>query len=332
MENPRLNFITPTLLVGDRSLVDVIKHELAHAWTGNLVTNATWGDFWLNEGWTTYAERRISEVVFGKEYVQLKAAIEREDMLELMGRFGMTSPLTRLDLGQDDLDIRTALTPIQYTKGCEFLNLLEAAAGRQEFDRFIQNYMQEYRFRSITTAEFENFLERELPDAARQVDLERWIHGPGFPESAPPVESRLMEEIDRSLAAYRNGTKPEAAAIADWTTHQIHYFLLKTPKEIPLEDVRYFEAAFKLNNSKNAYLLAPYFELAILSGYTGIYPRVEEFVNTVGRIVFLVRVYRALARAGWSRGSTRRLFESTSQHHHPLTVHAIETILREARL
>ncbi|HJS28735.1 MAG TPA: M1 family metallopeptidase, partial [Anaerolineales bacterium] len=320
MENPRLNFITPTLLVGDRSLVDVINHELAHAWTGNLVTNATWADFWLNEGWTTYAERRISEVLAGVDYVQLKAAIEREEMYELMNRFGWSSEVTKLSLNLDGQDPNEMLTQIQYTKGCEFLLRLEEACGRAEFDRFIQKYIEDFRFQSITTVQFVEFLRKELPKAATEVDLDLWLGSPGFPESAPPVRSRLKDVVDRQLATYSEGIALKAQDVSGWTTHQIRYFLVKLPKEIPLPDVALLEEIFNLGSSKNAYLLVPFFAVAIQSGYEAVLPRVEQFVATVGRLIFLMPVYRALASTGWSQGQARSLFETTRSRHHPLTV------------
>jgi aminopeptidase N len=329
MENPRMNFITPTLLVGDRSLVDVIYHELAHAWTGNLVTNANWSDFWLNEGWTTYAERRISERIVGVDYVQLKAAIERDQMFELMDRFGWTSEVTKLHCNLENLDPNHHLSQIQYAKGCEFLLRLEESFGRPEFDRFILKYIQNFRFRSITTPEFVEFLESELPGAGARVDLDLWLHSPGFPESAPPVRSRLMDEVESILARTKEGHLPDAEDVEGWTTHQIHYYLSKMPNDIPLEDVVRLEAVFRLADSNNAYLLVPYFALAIHSGYQEILPRVEEFTSRVGRLLFLIPIYRALAKAEWSRGLARGVFENSRNRHHPITVSALDKILRE---
>ena len=332
MENPRLNFITPTLLVGDRSMTDVITHELAHAWTGNLVTNATWKDFWLNEGWTVYGERRITEASEGKDLVQLKAAIEREDMFEVMTRLGEDSPTTQLQFDQEGRNPGDVLTVIQYTKGCEFLIQLENAVGRARWDDFIQKYIRRFRFGSITTPDFLALLQAEVPEALEKVDVDEWLYQPGFPASAGPIHSSLLTEVEEGLAAFARGALPQKSRIENWNPDQVYLFFRRLPKNISKDQCLELETLFDLGTSRNAYFLATYFEIAICSGYEEIFPRVEKFIAEIGRILFIARVFRAMVKTDWTQEKARPLLEKYRQQHHPITVAYLEKVLTEAGL
>src|SRR5215211_3981997 len=201
MENPRLTFLTPTAILGTRGHLSLITHELAHAWTGNLVTNATWQDFWLNEGWTTYAEQRITEVLEGKDVTDLCSAFAEKQLIEVMERFGMDSALTRLKLpAERDADSFT--TTIPYYKGCFFLQECEYAVGRPRFDAFIQKYMGSFQFQSLTTEAFLDFLKAELPEVFEKVDLYKWIYEPGLPEERHRPKSPLYDEVEKVLNDY----------------------------------------------------------------------------------------------------------------------------------
>ena len=187
MENPRMTFLTPTLLAGDRSLVDVVVHELAHSWTGNLVTNADMEHFWLNEGFTVWAERRLLEALHGEEATVLAWAIGEKALEESLARFGPGSPLTRLRTKLAGTDPDDAFSSVPYEKGARFVTLLERTAGRERFDRFMRDYMARFRFTSITTEEFLAFLEGELPGLASRVGAHEWLYEPGLPHNAPVV-------------------------------------------------------------------------------------------------------------------------------------------------
>jgi aminopeptidase N len=182
MENPRLTFLTPTAILGTRGMISLITHELAHAWTGNLITNATWRDFWLNEGWTTYAEQRITEVLEGKDVADLRSAFAEKQLIQIMQQIGVDSPLTCLKLpAERDADSFT--TSIPYYKGCFFLQECEYAVGRERFDAFIQKYMARFQFQSLTTEGFLAFLKSELPEVFEKVNVHQWIYEPGLPDA-----------------------------------------------------------------------------------------------------------------------------------------------------
>jgi len=195
MENPRLTFLTPTLLAGDRSLVDVVAHELAHSWTGNLVTNASVDHFWLNEGATVWAERRIVEALRGRDAAVLAWAIGEQALAAEFERFGAKAAVTRLRNDLEGTDPDDVYSSIPYEKGSRFLALLEQTAGRERFDAFIRRYIEKFRFTSITTEEFLEFVEQELPGLAEKVDAQAWLYEPGMPQNAPVFRSGQLEAL-----------------------------------------------------------------------------------------------------------------------------------------
>jgi aminopeptidase N len=333
MENPRLTFLTPTAILGTRGHTSLITHELAHAWTGNLVTNATWQDFWLNEGWTTYAETRITEVLEGKEVTDLHAAYDEKQLVATMERVGMDSSLTRLKLLPEDVREAESLTPIvPYYKGCYFLQECEYAVGRERFDAFIQTYIHRFQFQSLTTEEFLAFLKTELPQVFEKVDIQAWIYEPGLPDVWHRPKSRLFDEVQKVLGEYRQGVRPEKEQLQDWHRYQILSFLQGLPKRIPAEDCQYFNDILELEKKNDVALLSFFYVTCIVSGYEGILPRVEQFMENIGRMLYIMPVVRAMIATDWSRGYMRSLFERVRDRHHQITVHTIEKFLKKAGL
>ncbi len=232
MENPRMTFLTPTLLAGDRSLVDVVAHELAHSWTGNLVTNATMEHFWLNEGATTWAERRILEALHGTAAAALSWAIGEKALKDSFARFGPGSPLTKLKTDLAGTDPDDAFSSIPYEKGARFLALLERTAGRERFDRFLAAYLARFRFTSITSGEFLAFLEAELPGLAAKVRADEWMNGTGLPSNAPVFESEALETLSGLAARFPGGMRPPASDLARWTPAEKLVYLQRIPRPL----------------------------------------------------------------------------------------------------
>jgi aminopeptidase N len=330
MENARLTFLTPTMIVGDRSLTNLLAHELAHSWTGNLVTNATWEDFWLNEGWTTYAERRILGALEGEESAMLRAATGRTTMLRDVERFGWESPPTRLKFSQVGIDPESVVSYIAYEKGYSFLVRLERIVGRRAFDTFTRRYIAEHRFETITTEAFIQLLRRDLPQAFAKVDVEAWLYGPGFPSDAPPFESRLIDEVSSRLFDYQEGRLPRRADVQTWQTAQTYLFLQHVPRVIPLDHCRAIESSFALAQTRVPVFLSQFLEIAIRSGYRECLPRAEALISTVGRVFIIRPVFQALAETEWSRPSARPLLEKVRPRHHPITIQAMEHVLSQA--
>ncbi|HEY3474986.1 MAG TPA: M1 family aminopeptidase/hydrolase [Anaerolineales bacterium] len=331
MENPRLTFLTPTAILGTRGHLSLITHELAHAWTGNLVTNATWQDFWLNEGWTTYAETRITEILEGKESVDLHLAFNEKQLIALMERIGMDSPHTQLKLPLEK-DADSFATSIPYYKGCFFLQECELAVGRERFDAFIQRYMASFQFQSLTTEAFLDFLKAELPEVFEKVNVHRWIYEPGLPEERHRPKSRLYDEVQAVLDNYGHGIKPTKELLQGWHRYQILSFLQGLPQRMPVEDCRYFDEILELEKRNDVAFLSYFYSIAVASGYEAILPRVEQFMRRIGRMLHILPVVRAMIATDWSREHIRLLFERVRDRHHQITVHAIESLLKKAGL
>ncbi|HLF73302.1 MAG TPA: leukotriene A4 hydrolase C-terminal domain-containing protein [Anaerolineales bacterium] len=332
MENPRLTFLTPTAILGTRGQTSLITHELAHAWTGNLVTNATWQDFWLNEGWTTYAETRITEVLEGKDARDLRAAFNERQLIAILEFIGMDSPRTCLKLPADEKDADSFTTIIPYYKGCFFLEECEYAVGRERFDAFIQKYMAGFQFQSITTEAFLDFMKAELPEVFEKVDVHKWVYEPGLPEERLRPVSRLYDEVRQVLDAYRQGLRPAREQVQDWHRYQILSFLQGLPKSIPVADCRYFEEILELEKKNDGAQLSFFYATCIASGDETLLPRIERFLERVGRMLYILRIVQAMIETDWSRAHVRPLFERVRERHHQITANAIEKLLKDAGL
>jgi leukotriene-A4 hydrolase len=330
MENPRLTFLTPTVIVGDRSYTHLVTHELSHSWTGNLITNATWEDFWLNEGWTTYMQMRIDEVLQGRDYSQMKIELGRGAMFAAMQRFGMNSKQTRLNYNMTGIDPDDVFSSIPYYKGQAFLDALEIAVGRERFDRFISKYIETFKFQSLSTKGFLAFLKKELPEGVKVVDIKKWIYQPGFPDDAPETNSKFIDAVDASVAAYSEGKLPTSDDVRNWNPDQITLFLSRLPKAIPVADCQHLEKVFDLAGGKNYAVLSGYLALAVRSGDEDILPRVEAYIEAVGRGFFLRPIVQAMVETAWSRDKIRPIVERYRDCHHPLTVRLLERILSDA--
>jgi leukotriene-A4 hydrolase len=333
MENPRLTFLTPTAILGTRGQTLLITHELAHAWTGNLVTNATWQDFWLNEGWTTYAETRITEVLEGKDVTDLHAAYDEKQLIAAMERFGMDSPLTCLKL-PDEKDADSFATIIPYFKGRFFLQECEYVVGRERFDTFIQTYMDRFQFQSLTTEAFLDFLKAELAQVFEKVDISTWIYKPGMPEADTwySPKSRLYDDVQNVLNDYRQGIKPTKEQVQSWHRYQILSFLQGLPKQIPVEDCQYFDSILELDKRNDVAFFSHFYTTCVTSGYKAILPRIDQFLGKIGRMLYILPIVRAMIATNWSRGHIRPLFERVRDRHHRITVKTIEKLLKQAGL
>jgi len=331
MENPRLTFLTPTVILGTRGQTSLITHELAHAWTGNLVTNATWQDFWLNEGWTTYAETRITEILEGTDSRDLHLAFNEKQLIEIMERVGMNSPNTCLKL-PDVKDVDSFATSIPYYKGCFFLQECEYAVGRERFDAFIQNYMNSFQFQSLTTEAFLDFLKAELPEVFEKVDVYEWIYEPALPEEWHRPKSHLYEDIQQVLKDYEQGIKPTKEQVRNWHRYQILSFLQGLPRKISIEDCQYFDDILELEKRNDVAFFSFFYVICIMSGYEEILPRVEQFMEKIGRMLYVLPIVRAMIETDWSRDKVRPLFERVRDRHHQITVNAIEGLLKKAGL
>ncbi len=329
MENPRMTFLTPTLLAGDRSLVDVVGHELAHSWTGYLVTNATAEHFWLNEGITTWAERRILQALRGEEEAILSWAVGEKALATEFERFGADSPLTKLRTDLSGVDPDDAYSSIPYEKGARFLALLEKTAGRPAFDRFIRDYIGRFRFTSITSEEFLTFLNEKLPGVAESVGAEAWLYGTGLPANAPVFRSRALEELAELASAWPTGTRPSPAQVAAWRPAEMLIYLQKLPRPLDTASCDWLEENLKLSSRGNYEILVEWLCIGASSNYAPAFARMREVLVRVGRMKYLRPLYKALGAHPRTRALARSVFAEASPRYHVLSRRAVEAVMEK---
>ncbi|MBI4817715.1 MAG: M1 family metallopeptidase [Deltaproteobacteria bacterium] len=326
MENPRLTFLTPTLLTGDRTLVNVVAHELAHSWTGNLVTNESMNDFWLNEGFTTYAERRILETLEGTAQATLHAALGLDMLRRDLARFGESSPFTRLQLDLAGVDPDEVYSSVAYEKGYLFLRRIEAAMGRPAFDRMLLSYIATYPFKSIPTAEFVAFLEKAVPNIGSLIDVSEWLTSPGLPNDAPLPDSPRLSEL--RATADRAG-RGESIDVRSWTALDLQVFVASLPKSMPEPIASALDAALSLTKAKNPEIRIPWLAIAIKSGVGGLEPTLRKDLLEIGRMKYLRPLYGALVDSG-RKELALEIFETAKSHYHPVARAMVERTLSTA--
>jgi aminopeptidase N len=324
MENPRLTFLTPTLLAGDRSLVNVCYHELAHSWSGNLVTNTNAEHFWLNEGFTVYAERRILESLEGAEAAALHAALGARSLARDLKGFEARgqNALTLLKTELVDVDPDEAFSLVPYEKGYLLLRALEDAVGRDRFDAFLRSYLKAHAFQSITTTDFITAAEQQLPGALAGVHADRYLFQPGLPAEAPRTQSARLEELERLGATATVGS---IAGLRDATEWQL--VLSAIPRPAAPDLLSDLDARFHLSASGNAEVLAAWLVLAAESGWAPTVARTQQFLAQVGRMKFLKPLYEALAKRPETRGVARATFDELKPRYHPIAQRVIEGVL-----
>ncbi|MBK9968307.1 MAG: M1 family metallopeptidase [Holophagales bacterium] len=329
MENPRMTFLTPTLLAGDRSLVDVVAHELAHSWTGNLVTNATSEHFWLNEGFTVWAERRILEAIHGEEAATLGWALGQKALEDSIARFGADSPLTKLRTHLEGIDPDDAFSSVPYEKGARLVVLLERTVGRAAWDAFLADYMKTFRFQSITTEEFFAFLEQKLPGTAAKVNADAWLHEPGLPANAPVFRSEKAEALAALAEGWEKGVRPTSEQIAGWNASETLLYLQHLPRKLSESDCAALDAAFGLMGKGNYELLVEWLVIASGSDYEPAFGKIREVLSRVGRMKYLRPLYTALGATERTRALARDIFAAQSPSYHGLSRRVVSGVLEK---
>jgi aminopeptidase N len=329
MENPRLTFVTPTILAGDRSLTSLIAHELAHSWSGNLVTNATWDDLWLNEGFTVYVERRVMEQLYGRDLAEMLWVLGSEDLGTTIERLGAEDPDTRLSVELAGRDPDDAFSDVPYEKGSLMLRAIEEVVGREELDRFLRAYFEAHSFRSLATRDFVEYLRRRLPAAVGEggIDVEGWIHDPGLVASAPRPESSLFEPVERQVDAWRAGAKPEELVTAGWSALQWQHFLRGLPEEIDAGRMEELDSEFGFSRTGNDEILFEWLVHVVSSGYERDYGLLEEFLGRQGRRKFLRPLYQAMSETPEGLARAREIYGRARPTYHSVSRGTIDDIV-----
>jgi len=331
MENPRLTFATPTILARDRSLVSLVAHELAHSWSGNLVTNATWNDFWLNEGFTNYFERRIMEALYGKDYADMLAVLGRQDLQSAIDELGADSPDTHLFLNITGRDPDEVTGDIAYEKGALFLRTIEEAVGRDRFDTFLRSWFETHAFQSADTAQFVTYLQDNLlkndPQLADRLKIESWIYGPGVPANEAKVRSTALAQVDQQVKAFAQGTPAGQLQTQGWTSHHWLHFIRNLPEPLGRDKMADLDAAFRFTQSGNSEILNAWFLRAIQGNYEPAWPALERFLVGMGRRKFLKPLYTELAKTPAGAEMALRIYEQARPGYHPLSQQMVDEIL-----
>lgn len=331
MENPMLTFATPTVIAGDRSLTTLIAHELSHSWSGNLVTNATWEEFWLNEGFTVYFERRIMELLYGKGYVEMLAMLGMQDLdAQIATMMVKNTEDTQLKTNLKDRDPEEAFSEIPYEKGYAFLRLLEETVGREKMDAFLVQYFKEYEFQTMTSEKFVKYLKAELLEKNNiAINVDEWIYGQGLPTNCPKINSDRFEKVDEAIAAFIGGKKaPKELATTEWSTHEWRHFLRNLPATMTAQQMSGLDATFNFTNSGNSEILAAWFEQSIDNNYSKAYPKLEEFLIRVGRRKFLTPLYEALTATDEGLVFAREVYAKARPNYHYVSTQTIDAMLK----
>lgn len=339
MENPRLTFATPTILAGDRSLVSLVAHELAHSWSGNLVTNANWDDFWLNEGFTVYFEMRIMEAVYGREYSEMLAQLSHTELKNTVKVFMQEMPDdTRLKLDLSGRNPDDGVTAIPYDKGYHFLRLIEETVGRPRFDEFLRSYFQAHKFSVMDTERFLSLLKSDLLDdqETRDVGVDEWVYVSGLPENAPEPKSARFDDVDALAMAFMDdpSTVPSTSVTRNWSTHEWLRFLRKV-NGADAAKLSKLDAKYKLTSSGNSELAAQWFvnTLSLEEAYSApggqnLNSSVREFLIRVGRRKFLMPIYSAMLEGG-KDDLARSIYKSARPGYHAVSRESLDDLLKE---
>jgi hypothetical protein len=330
MENPRLTFVTPILVAGDRSLVSTIAHELAHSWSGNLVTNATWNDFWLNEGFTTYFERRIMEALYGRDVSEMHAILGLRSLREEIEDLGPDSPDNRLAIELDGRDPDEILGTAPYEKGYLFLRMLEEAFGRERFDTFLRGYFDRFAFQSMTTDRFVEYLAAQLfggdADRMEELHVHEWVYGIALPDNVPVPQSPRFDAVDAQVKRWDGGAAAADLDVVGWMPQQWDHFLNHIDATQSAQRLSELDTAFNFSRA-NGEVRRAWFLLVIGNEYVHGYPALHEFLVDCGRRWLIRPLYEKLAETDDGLAWARAVYGEARPGYHAVTVSTIDGIL-----
>ncbi len=333
MENPMLTFATPTIIAGDRSLTSLIAHELAHSWSGNLTTNATWNDFWLNEGFTVYLERRIMEEMYGKDYADMLNVLGYGDLkltLEDMISSGNEKD-TRLKLELGNRNPDDGMNDIAYEKGYALLVTLENIVGRKRWDAFLKNYFKSHAFQSLTTEMFIDEVYQHLFDKGsaqdHKIQLNEWIYEPGLPQSYAEPLSHRFRYCDSLATKFVTSGEIKNEEVKKWTSHEWQYFLRKIKAEVTVAQMKILDQQFNLTSTGNSEILALWLEASIIHQYEKAYPVLNNFLGSVGRRKFLLPLYKTMLKYPHSKLMAKEMYAKYRNTYHSVSMSSLDEIV-----
>ena len=331
MENPNLTFLTPGILAGDRSLNALLAHELGHSWSGNLTTNATWDDIWLNEGFTSYVENRIVEEIYGKNEAKMLEVISRRELHDAVEEFGADNPDTRLKIESKGKNPDDAISAIPYEKGFAFIQVIEREVGRERLDDFLRKYFDAFAFKSVTTPEFEAFLKEHLvkndKDLLKRIKYDAWVHSPGIPDNMVPSISPDFNRIDSLQKTWR---KTGVAGLSSQirTTNERRHFIDHLPNDLTIEEMRALDNEFAFTEKGNFIIRRQWLVRAIQHQYKEAYPAVENFLLNSSRTASVEMLYKQLVKTPEGKAWAQRIFNQAKSGYHGTTVQTVSKVLK----
>lgn len=334
MENPRLTFATPTILAGDRSLTSLIAHELAHSWSGNLVTNATWNDFWLNEGFTVYFETRIMEKLYGRDYAEMLASLNLQDLQdEVKSLNEANNPAdTKLLLNLEGRNPDDGVTDIAYNKGYFFLRSIEEKHGRDKFDSFLKDYFSENAFTSMDTEGFKRYIKKYYQDKFN-VTLDdalfnAWITTEGLPADIAQPSSTKFKQVDELLAGWKAEKPLDKSRAKDWSTHEWLHFLKNLPASLTPQQMKAVDEFGNFSASGNAEIITAWGVIAIRNNYEKMNGKIESFLINTGRRKFLSPLYNELVKTEAGKKRAKEIYEKARPNYHFVATNTFDKLLK----
>jgi len=328
MENPNLTFLSSSLLAGDRSLTNVVAHEITHSWSGNYVTNSSWSDFWLNEGFTVYIERMIMGEVNGEQYRYFEILCGYNDLIkttkDLMADH---SEYTKLLPNLTGVDPDDAFSKIPYEKGSLFLLYLEKIVGGDKAMRsWLKTYFSDFRTRSVNTEEMKQhflaFFSKSVDgNKLKTIDWEHWLKGTGMPNFDPnKVVDRSMVLVCETLSKKwieEEGKTCTSADISSFLSKQTMYFLdllITSEKKLSDAGLGRLDELYKLSHSKNVEINFRYLMLSLKTGFRGALPVAASFLSRHGRGLYAKPLYRKLKEV--DHGFAKEVYNNNKTFYH----------------
>ncbi len=335
MENPRLTFATPTVIVGDKSLVSLVAHELAHSWSGNLVTFSSAKDAWLNEGITSYVENRIIEALYGKDQADMESAIARNELKE---EFKTVDPKLQV-LAEKPGDLKdpdNSSSATVYTKGAWFMQFLEQRVGRADFDAFLRGYFDHFAFQSISSQQFADYAKPNLlqkyPGKVTQAEFDEWLYQPGIPATAPVVQARKFGVVDSARIAWLGSAQLPPPSITDaWSTQEWVHFIEGMPQAMTIAQLTQLDGAYHFTGTPNGEIAQRWYPLAVRSGYTQANDAIAAFLEKIGRRKLIMPTYEALVKTDAGMALARDVFAKAKPGYHPITTGSVQKTIDQAK-
>ena len=354
MENPMLTFANPTLLTGDKSLVSVLAHELAHSWSGNLVTNHSWSDLWLNEGTTVYFEQRIMEALSGKEVADIMALIEFDELQDALKEIAASKnpedSKLHLELAGRDPDL--ALSDVAYVKGAFFFKTLEQKVGRAALDQFLKGYFAHFAFQTIDAETFIAYLDANLLKPQNiSFNYKQWIYEKGLPQNCLALKAPRLEQMKGFAKQFNAGGNPfkptyrfkwirkngkrkkqkidltiryQDRIIQEW-----QIFIRNLNTNTSVARMRQLDQALHFSASQNSEVLKEWFVLAAQTSYAlEIQKPLTDFLVKVGRRKYLMPIYEALQQNPKTKELAQQIFEKAKENYHSVSRSSVAAILK----